>query len=800
MHRLILILVSGFLTLVSQASFTPDLARIAPRGAQIGTELDIHLYGARLDDPAEILFHKSGIEVLKLEAKDPKHVTARIKISPDAELGEHPLRLRTHGGVSYLRSIWIGQFPTVMEKEPNNDFDSPQRVELNTTIQGIAKNEDKDVYSVVLKKGQALSVEVEAMRLGRLFFDAYVAILDPKRFELASCDDSPLLYTDAFVSIVAPEDGEYRVVVREAAYQGQDASRYRLHIGTFPRPSVVFPPGAKPGETVDFRFIGDPAGEITRKITIPADATGRFPVFAKRGDLLSPSPNWIEVSPLEHIAEKEPNPWIKTATPAPAIPFAVHGILSEKEDIDWFRFSAKKDQNLDFKVLARKLRSPLDSQIVIHDPKGKGIANNDDQGGPDSLLKWKCPADGDYFVSIRDKLKNSAPDFFYRLEVVRRSPSISASLPVVERNQSQMRKVISVPRGNRYATVVNISRSNLGCDARFESLSLPGGMSMHTPPIPRALNSFPVVFEAKADAPLSGAYHPFKITATGDKAPNVSGPLREVVHHIEVNNQGPYHSTLSEKIAVAVVDEAPFSISLDTPVTPIVQRGTLKLKVRAHRKDGFDAPITLRFLWKPPGIGAPNTLKLEKGKNEIDYEINANADAPVGDWQVCIQADANTPKGPVFVSSSLVPLKVREPYLKATIDLSATEQGRNVPLLCKFEHLTKFDGKARAELMGLPHGTKTKQLDFTHGTAELTFPIEVTKDAAVGKHNGLFLRLHIPHKGSTILHQSGHGGTLRIDKPSPKKIAAKPKDEKAKESKPSTKPLSRLEQLRQKGK
>ncbi|MGB6219814.1 hypothetical protein [Haloferula sp.] len=800
MHRPLAILFSAFLTLASHASFTPDLVRIDPCGAQRGTELDIHLHGARLDQPAELLFHRPGIEVLKLEEKNPKQVTARIRIAPDAELGEHPLRLRTSGGVSFLRSIWVGQFPTVMEKEPNNDFESPQAVELNTTVQGVAKSEDEDVYSVVLKKGQPLSVEVEAMRLGRLFFDAYVAILDPKRFELAACDDATLLYTDAFASIVAPADGEYRIIVREAAYEGNDASRYRLHIGSFPRPTAAFPPGAKPGETLDFRFIGDPSGELTRTITIPPAASGRYPIFSERDGLLSPSPNWIEVSPLEHTPEIEPNEGFKAATPAPAIPFAVHGILSKKEDIDWFRFTAKKGQNLDFKILARSLRSPLDSVIIIHDSNSKGLVNNDDQGSPDSFLKWTCPEDGEYSVSVRDKLMRFAPDFHYRLEVTERSPAISATLPVAERNQSQVKKVLTVPRGNRYATVVNISRSNLACDALFESDPLPSGIRMHVPPIPRSLNSFPIVLEAAADAPIAGGYHSFTIRATGDKAPEVSGPLREEIHHIEVNNQGPYHSTFSEKIAVAVVDEAPFTLSLDTPPTPIVQRGTIKLKVRAQRKDGFDEAITLRFLWKPPGIGSPATIKLEKGKSEIDYEINANADAPAGDWKICMLAEANTPNGPVVVSSSLVPLKVTEPWLTASIDLSATEQGRNISVISQFEHLKKFEGVAKAELMGLPHGTKTKPLEFVHGTEQITFPIEVAKDAAVGKHSALFLRIQIPDNSSTILHQTGHGGTLRIDKPSPKQVASKTEDQKPKDKNPSAKPLSRLEQLRKQAK
>ena len=51
------------------------------------------------------------------------------------------------------------------------------------TVQGVADREDDDYYQVQCKKGQRLSVEVEAMRLGRVMFDPYIAILDKNRFE-----------------------------------------------------------------------------------------------------------------------------------------------------------------------------------------------------------------------------------------------------------------------------------------------------------------------------------------------------------------------------------------------------------------------------------------------------------------------------------------------------------------------------------------------------------------------------------------------------------------------------------------
>jgi len=75
-------------------------------------------------------------------------------------------------------------------------------VPLNTTVTGVVENEDVDYYAVDCKKGQRLSVEIEAMRLGTTLFDPYIAILDAKRFELATSDDSPLLGQDGTCSIV----------------------------------------------------------------------------------------------------------------------------------------------------------------------------------------------------------------------------------------------------------------------------------------------------------------------------------------------------------------------------------------------------------------------------------------------------------------------------------------------------------------------------------------------------------------------------------------------------------------------
>lgn len=784
------------------SAFSPELHLIEPRGGQRGTEMEIRFLGKRLEETSEILLYEPGLTISNIENKAENQSVAKLTIAADAPLGEHSVRVRTAGGLSELRSFWVGQFPTVGEVEPNATFDQAQRVELNTTVQGVAGNEDDDYYVCSLKKGQRLSVEVEAMRLGRLMFDAYVAILDPKKFELASCDDTPLLRNDAFASIIAPEDGDYRIVVREAGYEGTADSQYRLHIGMFPRPKAVFPIGGKPGETLEFTFIGDPSGPFKQSITLPSEAVASFPIFPIHDGLASPSPHWITVSPLDAASESGTNKDPASATAAPPIPCALHGTLAGGKKMDWFKFAAKKDQNIVLRVLARSHRSPLDAILSLHQMDGNQIAANDDQGSPDSLINWTCPADGEYCVRVRDQLDRTGEDFTYRIEITDKKPSIAANLPTIERVNSQKWKTFPVPRGNRYAAVVNVTRENIACDALFESGPLPPGITMTAPAIPKSVTTFPVVFEAAADAPLAGGLVPFSIKATGDVP--LTGSLIDTIHHVDVNNQGPYHSVSVDRVATAVIHEAPFKIDIETPAVPIVKNGTLALKVRATRKEGYAEKITVRFLWNPPGVSGPVTLDIPGDQSEILYELNANNDAAIGDWQVCVLAEANTPQGTVLVSSALTSLKIAEPFVSMTLDLAATEQSKPTAMLAKIEQLHPFEGTATAELFGLPHGAACPPQNFTKDQTELTFPVAIAADATVGKHNAVFCRVLIPQNGTTILHQTAMNSTVRIDAPAPAPVAqadAPPAPEKpAGEQAKAEKPLSRLEQLRQRAK
>ncbi len=256
-------------TSVSKAA-SPSLGAIRPVGGQRGTELEITLSGARLGDAQEIFWYQAGIETLAITKVDDNNVKAKIKIAPDCALGLHDLRVRTATGISELRTFSVGAFPETQEKEPNNDFAAPQPISMNTVVNGVADNEDVDYFVVEAKAGERISAEVEGIRLGITHFDPYVAIMDSKRFELASSDDAALVWQDGSASVLAPEDGQYIIQVRESAYAGNGACLYRLHVGNFPRPRAMVPAGGKLGEKVSVKWIGDVTGERLTEETLPA--------------------------------------------------------------------------------------------------------------------------------------------------------------------------------------------------------------------------------------------------------------------------------------------------------------------------------------------------------------------------------------------------------------------------------------------------------------------------------------------------------------------------------------------------
>lgn len=763
-------------TMATVATATqPRLTSTTPSGGQRGTELELRLNGSRLDDAQEIVFYAPGIEVVKMEGGKTNSLKAQIKIAPDCRLGEHHLRIRAATGVSDLRTFFVSPFPVLAETEPNNELAKAQSISLNSTITGSIASEDVDYFVVNAKKDQRISAEMAAMRLGQSAFDPYLAIQDSQGAVLASSDDSSLLMQDSLISLLAPKDGTYIIQVRETSYGGNANFNYHLHVGDFPRPTGVYPAGGKAGETLTLKFLGDAAGEISQAIKLPDTPQDKFGLFAEKGGI-APSANWIRVSAFPNVLEVAPNQDQEHATPTDTLPpVALNGIISQKGEADWFRFKAKKDQALEVGVYARRVRSPLDSVLEIFDAKGKSIASNDDSAGSDSYLKFTAPEDGEYLLRVKDHLGQGGVDYTYRVEITPVTPNVTLSIPQVARYDSQTRQYAVVPKGNRYGAVISARRKDFSGDLALSIDGLPAGVTLHADTMSSRVDAMPMVFEAAADAKVDGKLLDLVAKSVGS-TPEVRGKFTHNVELVQGPNNTVFYATRADKLMVAVVESVPFKIRIVEPKVPLVQNGTMDLKIVAERDAGFDEPISVIMLWKPPGVGALPDVTIAKGQTNVEYRLNANNDAQTRAWKIAVLGSSTVNGGTAWVSSQLASLEVGAPYLTGKIDPVAASPGDKAKLVCKLEHNQPFEGKATVKLMGLPDKVTSPDVEITKESKEAVFELNIDSKISTGSHKSLLCSVEIKKGSDVIPHTIAQRGVLRIVPPKKAeetKVAAK---------------------------
>jgi hypothetical protein len=673
--------------------------------------------------------------------------------------------LRSASGWSELRTFSVGPYPIVAEIEPNNDPAKAQTVPLNTTVTGVITSEDVDCFSIHASKGQRISAEVEGMRLGRGVFDSRLTVLDEHGAIVASADDTWLAMQDPFVSFAAPSDGAYVIQLRETTYGGDDRCHYRIHIGSFPRPTSIYPVGGRAGETLDVTFFSEATGSFTRKITLPPLPMDRFGVFAELDGLSAPTPNWMRVSSFPNVLEEGSNHDREHASTTDLEPpLALNGVISHPGEVDWFRFKAAKGTAFEVNVFARRLRSPLDSVLEIFDANGKSLASNDDGSGADSVLKFTASESTNYYARITDTLRQGGADFAYRIEIVPVQPRLGIRIPEVSRNDTQSRQFIAVPRGNRFATLISAKRENFSGELQFAIQGLPPGISLISQPMAANIDSMPLVFEAQQDAPLEGKLLDLTATWTNDHT-RVEGRFRQNVELVEGPNNTSYYGTSVDKLCVAATRAAPFHIRIVDPAVPLVQAGSMRLEVVADRESGFDEPIEVQMIWNPPGISSQSEATIAKGATNVLYQLNAGGGAEKRHWKIAVLAHATVDGGPVYVSSQLSDLEIAAPYLSGKIETLWVNPGKDGKLTVNLQQVKAFDGKAAVRLLGLPDKVSAAEREISKDDQEIVFDVKVDPKAQTGSHKNLFCAVDVKQDGHVIPHTIATGGILRIVQP-----------------------------------
>jgi hypothetical protein len=123
--------------------------------------------------------------------------------------------------------------------------------------------------------------------------------------------------------------------------------------------------------------------------------------------------------------EREPNEGFRNATPIALCEFA-DGAIERAQDVDVFRFSAKRGDRLAISVFAARGGSPLDATLSIFDAQGRTLAIVDDMpkakgdatlDSHDPQVEFVAPSTGDFFLSVQDADDAGSTLHAYRLSL-----------------------------------------------------------------------------------------------------------------------------------------------------------------------------------------------------------------------------------------------------------------------------------------------------------------------------------------------------------------------------------------------
>jgi hypothetical protein len=709
------------------AAQPPSITYATPAAVAPGSSVDVTLVGANLKGASQLwsdLDLKAELAPLEKNGSEADKVVFHVTAPADAAVGIGGLRVATDKGVSNLRLVMIDDLPSVAEAGKNKSPQTAQELKLPIAVDGACEAESYDYYKFTATKGQRVSLEIVARRLGSPL-DPVVRLMDDKGHELAYSDDEAGIGGDCRLAFRAPADGSYVLEVRDIQYAGGAGHRYRLRIGDFPLVTVSYPLAVQRGVTSLLTVSGsDAAGTIIQDITVPAGTSetewttgAKFP--GGQGSALVR----LEVDDRVQTLEAEPNDSIREATSI-SVPASLNGRFLKDKDRDYYRLAVKKGDRLVFRGVTRSLGSPSDLFMRLYKEDGSSLAEAEDSGMEEGTLNHTFAADGTYYLMVEDLLRRGGSEHGYRVEIEPYQAGFSLTLD---------NDKFDAPQSGVFVTKVTCARRDYKGPITLELQGAGEGFQL-------ANN---VIAEGKNDTTMSVTLpercQPGQLAALAvvGKA-KIDG--RDVA--VRATSEGallkqlPGVVGLSDDLTrVAALGVAPpfadfFKLSVDpaTVTLPqVVASGTFKVK--AEKLNKFDDAIALAIEGLPAGVTA-EVKPIEKGKPEAVVTLKGTEALAVGEHHFKLVAKATFQNQPKTVTIGDVPLRIVKPLAAAASIAGPIAPGGKQKLKVTLTRYGEPQPAVTLSLKNLPEGvTAPAEASVPEGKSEVEIELAAADDA-----------------------------------------------------------------------
>jgi hypothetical protein len=611
----------------------PSVQSLSITGAQRGATVTMLVDGLNLGGAGDVIFNASGFTAKILafaeQLRDkPKpiplttviadkatrnRVTIEITVAPKVEPGIYSFRLKTPMGTTNARSFVVTPFTETMDRGMNQSIETAQEITLPTTITGnLNRSGEADHFRFKAQTGQQIVFDSVAAVIGSRL-NPVITIFDIAGHQLAINDDFDGR-ADALLAYTFKETGEYVVRLSDAENKGAPGQfEYRLNVGEFVYLTHVFPLGLRQNSAGEVALGGfNLSGP--QKVTAPTVATDDLLIRGQAAKGASLNTLRLAVGRWPEIIESGANNSLASAQPI-QLPVTINGRVFNADagrmpalpGDDYFRFTARKGQQLTLEVAAQRFGSPLDSVIEVFDKQGNPIPravlravlatettlnDRDSAGAGLRLLNWNGMAPGDFLLVGHELLQIERLPYFPDDDTIMRSFN-----------------------GVRFGFEDTTPETRAMGTAVYK-------VTLHPPRATFPSNGLPV----------TTLYY-----RNDDAGPRYGmAGLKDSRLHFTAPADGEYIARIrdvrgmqGERFAYRLAIHEPqpdFALMIDPENPNVPAGGARDLRVTALRFDGFEDEIEVRLLNLPPGFTA-TTTRIPAGQHIGQIILSAAPDA-----------------------------------------------------------------------------------------------------------------------------------------------------------------------------
>ncbi len=741
LHGMIVFAVTAAMIPCSAFGSPAHLDNMEPAGIERGKATELKFTGAGLEGNPRL------VAPFRFQSAPGSKVngawTIRVTADPATPVGVYPVRIQTDGGLSNPILLAVGQYPQIVEKEDESQFDRAMMLPATPIIvEGRLDGNDVDYFRFHGRAGERIVVDAMCARIGS-GVDPTIRLTSASasRKYVASADDSPGLEIDARLTAVLPSDGDYVIEISDSRYQGANRPLYRMLVGAVPVADEVYPLGGRAGETLGLELRGGTLAGVesvaTRLTPIPGTAIA-VPRF-----LLPPEPGSSRgfhdadgIGPLAVSSYPELRESTVDDQPIRAIgPVVFNGRIDPPGDTDQFIVATEPGKRLHIEVQASAFGSALDGIMEVKDEKGGVIVTADDtvvnrvkkRNNQAQAMNLADPSTDitvpggvkEITLVLRDLAGRGGIGYPYRIVVEPISEEFELDAGASE---------FSIPRGGHATISATVNRKGYNGAITLTVADPPAGVTIREGIIPAGQKTGALSLTAAQTAEFAPA--PVRLVGRGQgPAGTIERTATETV--VFVKDADPPLGTVVFHGVTLAPAVAP-AVGLDVSAAPVeVAHGfTGTIPITITRPKGVDDAFRISARDLPTGCSVqPVNIAAKATSGTIS--VKTILAAPTGKLSLALQAEGKVQGKDQKLDLPLVTLNVVPPV---AIEMAAAKiqvkPGTTFELKGKLVRKGGIKGPVTLKLTGLPAGLKSDPITADDKTAEFTFKVAAEPRAA----------------------------------------------------------------------